>query len=130
MPDRKLSPEVERALDLLFGVAPHVSIVHHVPGAIQLKIAFSALGRLISGLGTLTSSGGEMLNAIPGVKGYTVSAWSLTATVDYDPVTLPPDLWDQLFADNRQGDSLTAVQERLRNLLSCRHTDPERSGLC
>lgn len=127
MPDWKFSPEVQRALDLLFGLAPHVSIVQHAPGTIQLRIAFSALGRLISGLGSLTSSHGGVLNAIPGVKGYTVSAWSLTATVDYDPLLLPPDLWDQLFANNGQGDSVTAVQERLTNLLSCRHSDPEPS---
>ncbi len=94
----------------LFCLARHVSIVHHIPGRIRLRVSPSGvkaaceidLNRLMSG--------------IPGVLKTRINALVGSVVIDYDFKRLPPDLWESLVKCHRDRELAAEVESRLTKL--------------
>lgn len=108
--------EAKQAVETLLKLAHLVEMTDHVKGKVEAKVPFSALGKVMS---ILQGSDVERsLKLIPGLKGYDVSTWSLSATIKYDPNVIPTDLWDHFCAIKKNPSEEGAVRERLYALLS------------
>lgn len=70
-----------------------VSIAHHVPGRIRLKLDLVALAHLPKVDPTPFVS---LVGRIRGVKTTRVNASALTVVVEYDPHIIPAALWPRL----------------------------------
>lgn len=75
---------------------PYVSIAHHVPGRIRLKLDMRALARLPK-VDPAPFAG--LVERIRGVRATRVNAAALSVVVDYDPAVIAPALWPRLLAD-------------------------------
>ena len=108
--------ESKQAIEILLKLAHLVEMTDHVSGKIEAKVPFSSLGKVMAVLqGSDVERG---LRLIPGLKGYEVSTWSLSATITYDPAVIPTDLWDHFCAIRKNPSEEGAVRERLYALLS------------
>ncbi|MEQ8602097.1 MAG: hypothetical protein RIB45_02170 [Marivibrio sp.] len=83
----------------------HVSVAHHVPGRIRVRLAASALKEAKA---VDRAAFDRILAALDGVKDVRVNAAAGSAVIAYDPARLPPKEWDRL---------LTADEETARALL-------------
>jgi hypothetical protein len=83
----------------------HLSIAHHVPGRIRVRLAASVLKEAKA---VDRAAFNRILAALDGVKEVRVNAAAGSAVVAYDPARLPPKDWDRL---------LTADAETARTLL-------------
>lgn len=71
----------------------HVSIAHHVPGRIRLKLDLRALAELPK---VDPSPFVDLVSRIRGVKATRVNAAALSVVVEYDPQQIPAPLWPRL----------------------------------
>jgi hypothetical protein len=104
-----------RAIDLLVKVARCVEPVEHVGGRITLRVPWSGLPKLLTLLSGIDVDEGA--RAIPGLMGYEVSTWSLSATIRYDPKVLPADLWNDFCAIRKSSGAETSFRSRLFELI-------------
>lgn len=75
----------------LLDIRAHLRIAHHVPGRIRLRIVptiLSAVRGLDSGLLKLPFA------ELAGIHAARINPFGLSAVVDYDAETLPPDWWE------------------------------------
>lgn len=75
----------------LLDIRAHLQIAHHVPGRIRLRIVptiLSAVKGLDRGLLKLPFA------ELEGIRSARINAIGLSAIVDYDADTLPPDWWE------------------------------------
>lgn len=70
-----------------------VSIVHHVPGRVRLKLDLAALAHLPKVDPTPFVT---LVGRIRGVKATRLNAAALTVVVEYDPHLIPAPLWPHL----------------------------------
>ena len=115
MPSVGLSNEAIRTIDLLVKVAHCVEPVDHVGGRIKMRVSLSNLPKLLALINDTDLDEGA--RSIPGLKGYEVSAWSMSATIRYDPSVLPLDLWDEFCAIRKNSSAETSFRERFFALL-------------
>jgi hypothetical protein len=118
------SDEAKQAIEILLKLAHLVDMSDRVKGRIEAKVSFSALGKVMSILQGKDVDKG--LKLIPGLKGYELSAWSRSATIQYDPNVIPEDLWDQFCAIRKDPSVEGAVRERLYALIA--HGADGRAG--
>ncbi len=71
----------------------YVSIAHHVPGRIRLKLDFAALAQLPK---ADPKPFVELVGRIRGVTTTRVNAAALSVVVEYDPHLIPAPLWPRL----------------------------------
>lgn len=71
-------------------LARHVSIVHHIPGRIRLRVLPSGIP-IAAGLDL-----NRLVNGIQGVRKTRVNAIVGSVTVEYDCELLSPQLWESL----------------------------------
>jgi hypothetical protein len=83
------------AVNVLTEVARYVDPVKHQNGNIQMSVSFKNLAGLLSVISTIDLD--AFKKSIPGLKDYTVSTWTLSATIQYDPDVLPSNLWNEFF---------------------------------
>ena len=104
--------DIERVVDDLLGLAPHVNLVSHVPGRIVFKVRASVLRSP-----SLTSIEG-LAERMPGIVDTRLKLLARTVTIDYDPAVLPPELWDELAALKEHPDGRDAFRSHLEELLA------------
>ena len=83
-----------------------ITIVHHVPGRIRLKLSLTAIAHLPKVDPTPFV---DLVSRVKGVKQTRVNKAALSVVVEYDSSSIPPALWERL---------LTAEPEDVQALLS------------
>jgi Zn-dependent M28 family amino/carboxypeptidase len=91
----KIPKEAQDVIERLLRMAHLIEMSDHAVGKIVAKTSFSNLPKVMSILQDVDIDKG--LSLIPGLKGYSVSVWSRTATINYDPTILLPRFWEQFF---------------------------------
>jgi hypothetical protein len=115
---RPLNQEtVDNVINFLVNLTQHTEIVDHVSGRITLSFSISALGLLREEGASLTG----MIDAIPGLKGYSMSLLWRSVVIDYDSSVLPDDLWSDLLALEKMPELKASVLERLASLFNGKH---------
>jgi hypothetical protein len=109
------SKQAIRIIDLLVKVAHCVEPADHVGGRIRLRVSLSGLPKLLTLLRGIDVDEGA--RTIPGLKGYEVSAWTLSAAIRYDPEVLPEDLWNDFCAIGKKSGAEAAFRSRFLELL-------------
>ncbi|MFZ2447755.1 MAG: HMA2 domain-containing protein [Syntrophobacteraceae bacterium] len=94
-------------------LARHVSIVHHIPGRIRLRVSPSGVA-LASGLDL-----NQLIDCIPGVIGIRVNALVGSIVIEYDPDRLSPDLWEAMARSNGDPESVSEIEGRLAMVWKC-----------
>jgi len=120
MPFDGRSQEAMRTIDLLVKIAQCLELVQHVAGQIRLRVSWSGLPKLLTLLDGIDLNQGA--RTIPGLKGYDVRAWSMSATIRYDPKVLPSDLWNDFCAIGKHSSAETSFRSRFLELLE-NHSD-------
>lgn len=82
-------------LSPFLGLRRFVSIAHHVPGRIRLKLDMTALAHLPKVDPTPFVA---LVDRIKGVKATRVNKAALSVVVDYDPALIAPPIWPQLLS--------------------------------
>ncbi len=95
-------PDLTPFLDL----RRYISIVHHVPGRIRLKLSLTALAHLPK---VDPAPFVDLVSRVKGVKETRVNKAALSVVVEYDSSSIPPSLWERL---------LTAEPEEVQTILS------------
>ena len=73
----------------LLGFVRQLSIAHHIPGRIRLKMSGSLPNELIAEAKRF----GQALGAVAGVRSIGVNALARSCTIEYDPRAIPPAAW-------------------------------------
>ncbi len=97
------SPDAEQAVELLKNAARLVERRKHTAGCITLGVRLADLPRLFTLVNGLNIE--KEVARIPGMKGFRLHPWSLSATIEYEPSILPYDLWED-FCRLRQDPSV------------------------
>jgi len=71
----------------------HLSIVHHVPGRLRLRVG---AGILATPIGVEREAASAWLQAIGGIRSVRVNALAASVIVHYDPHRLAPATWETL----------------------------------
>ncbi|GEO79896.1 heavy-metal-associated domain-containing protein [Pararhodospirillum oryzae] len=96
-------------IDSVGDLRPHLSIAHHIPGRVRLKIGIGALGVLKAGAAGGPSLQLEDLCRIQGIQSVRLNAGAQSVVVSYDPAVIPPSFWQ---------DCLSLPEDRLRAMLA------------
>lgn len=80
---------------LLAELRARVTPAHHIPGRLRLRFA----GGLPAGVAPDALQ--HALTGLPGVRELTINLLARSCTIHYDAKTLPPRVWDDLFAGRR-----------------------------
>ncbi len=106
--------DAQDVIERLLKLAHLIEISDHGAGKIVTATSFSNLPKVMSILQDIDIDKG--LKLIPGLKGYTVSVWSRTATISYDPAILLPRFWEQFFQIRKNPSMEEKVRENFRAL--------------
>jgi hypothetical protein len=109
------SDEAIRTIDLLVKIARCVEPVDHVDGRIKMRVSLSNLPTLMALINGVDLEQSAL--AIPGLKGYDVSAWTMSAIIRYDPNILPSDLWNEFCAIKNDTSAEKSFRELFQTLL-------------
>lgn len=71
----------------------YITIVHHVPGRIRLKLSLSAIAQLPKVDPTPFV---DLVSRVKGVKETRVNKPALSVVVEYDSSSIPPSIWERL----------------------------------
>lgn len=82
-------------LSPFFGLRRFVSIAHHVPGRIRLKLDMRALAHLPQ---VDPAPFVDLVGRVQGVTATRVNAAALSVVVEYDPALIAPPVWAELLA--------------------------------
>ncbi len=77
----------------LLALRRHLTIAHHLPGRIRLRLTNPLLQRL---RGFDTGAMRTAVGQLPGIGEIRINAAAATAVIHYDPTQLPSHLWEQL----------------------------------
>lgn len=105
------------ALALLLELRRHLSIVHHLPGRIRLRLAPALWGQAAR----LNQRFDTLLPRLAGIRGIRVNAAVASVIVEYDPHTVPPQHWETLV----RGDATAAGEVLERWLRGCVRPTPQ-----
>ncbi len=114
--------EVEEAIGILLKLAHLVEVTDHARGRIETRVSFADLPHVLTLLQGIDVDRGMRL--IPGLKGYKLSVWSRSATINYDPSVLPVDFWYR-FGTIRKDPSVEAVVQNVSRAVT---EQSEQSG--
>ena len=85
--------------DLLLRAGEVLTIAHHIPGRIRLKLADEAAAAAVLAGGRFPTP--ERLRAVVGVRAVKVNLLARSCVVDYDPSAVPPMACVDLLAGRR-----------------------------
>lgn len=100
-----------------------VSLVHHIPGRIRLKL--TALPVQGSGSGVDKARGVQaVLEQLDGIRSLRVNLLARSCTIEYDPAVIPPQGWPDYLGgrDTQAAHVLDAVLRRAYQ--ECAHAQP------
>lgn len=83
-------------LSPFFDLRRFVSIAHHVPGRIRLKLDMRALAHLPK---VDPAPFVALVDRVKGVRATRVNAAALSVVVEYDPALIAPPVWGQLLSE-------------------------------
>jgi hypothetical protein len=92
----------------LLGFLRQLSMAHHIPGRIRLKMS----GPLPHELIAEAKRFGEALGAVEGIRSIGVNALARSCTIEYDARAIPPSAWSGFLSGE-----ITAESQHLRRLL-------------
>ncbi|MBB4199307.1 hypothetical protein CCR94_21360 [Rhodoblastus sphagnicola] len=92
----------------LLGFARQLSIAHHIPGRIRLKISGPFPDELLGEARRF----GKALGAVAGVRSIGLNALARSCTIEYDARAIPPAAWSSFLSGEA-----TAESEHLQRLL-------------
>lgn len=72
---------------------PCLSIAHHIPGRIRLKLGLSGVGLLDASARLQVREALALLGEIEGVKTFRINAVALTCVIEYDTAVIPGQAW-------------------------------------
>jgi len=101
-------------VELLVKVARCVEPMDHVAGRITVGVSLFNLPKLLTLVGDMDIDDGA--RSLPGLKGYEVNAWSLSATILYDPHVLPVELWDDFCSIRNDPIAESSFRKRVLSL--------------
>lgn len=84
----------------------YITIVHHVPGRIRLKLSLTALAHLPK---VDPAPFVDLVARVKGVKETRVNKSALSVVVEYDPQAIPAPLWERLL--KAEPEEVTAILE-------------------
>ncbi len=106
--------EIEKAIDLIFALAPSARIIHHIPGRIRIRI-----GNDIAAL--LPEEGLNALGAVsrlPGIENFRVKPLIGSILVEYDQEVFAPELWERIIGRQCGHDERDMLQKELVERIS------------
>jgi hypothetical protein len=106
----------EQIVNVVLRAARIVDLADHVPGRVTLKISLWDLPKLAFLFDGVNLQGTG--KRIPGLKGFSVNVLQATATVDYDPSILPPELWEQFGKIRKDPQYEPVFADRLKSVLA------------
>ncbi len=110
----EIPKHARETLELLVKVAHCVKPLDHVSGRIRVGVSLYNLPKLLTLVGDINAD--ESAHFIPGLKSYEINAWSLSATILYDPKVLPSELWDDFCSICTHPDAEASFRERVLSL--------------
>jgi hypothetical protein len=116
----ELSKIARETVGLLVKVAHCVEPLDHVKGRIRMGVSLFKLPKLLALVGDINLD--EDARLLPGLKGYEINAWSLSATILYDPKALPFELWDDFCSIGKNPDAESSFRRRVLSLFE-KNTD-------
>ena len=112
LPD--ISKHARETLEILVKAAHCVQPLDHVMGRISMGVSLYNLPKLLALVGAIDLDHGTRL--VPGLKSYEINAWSLSATILYDPNVLPFELWDDFCSMSKNPDAESSFRDRVMKL--------------
>lgn len=123
----ELSKNAGETLEVLVKVAHCVEPLDHGIGRIRMGVSLFKLPKLLALVGDINADEGASL--IPGLKSYEVNAWSLSATILYDPNVLPFELWDDFCSISKNPDAESSFSDRVMKLFENNFHSGARAGV-
>ncbi|MDR1423577.1 MAG: cation transporter [Azoarcus sp.] len=102
-----MSADLSGRLRALTGL---LTVAHHIPGRIRLKLN---VGALPGGISLETKRFGSALDSISGIHGIHFNKLARSVTVEYDNRAIPDRAWPDLLA-NRPSPEAAALLNRLQ----------------
>jgi len=106
----------------LFEWTSRLSIAHHIPGRIRLKLRIEGLD--LSGLGDGIRAFTNALTACPGIGQVQVNLLARSCTITYDTQNLTPSTWTDLI----NGQKTKPVQHLIEAIAAAARSDGEATG--
>ncbi|MEW6533861.1 MAG: hypothetical protein AB1473_23735 [Thermodesulfobacteriota bacterium] len=106
----------EQIVNIALKAAHIVDLADHVPGRVTLKISLWDLPKLAFLFDGVDLQGAP--KRMPGLKDFSVNVFQGTATVDYDPSVLPPELWEQFGRIRKDPQYEPVFADRLKSVLA------------
>jgi hypothetical protein len=110
----EISKHARETLELLVKVAHCEQALDHVRGRIRMGVSLYNLPKLLALVRDIDLDQGTRL--IPGLKSYEINAWSLTATILYDPKVLPFELWNDFGSIGKNPDAESSFRDGVMKL--------------
>jgi len=88
----------------LLRFATALSVAHHIPGRIRLKLN-APLGPELMAMAAEAKRFGQALSATAGIRAVDLNALARSCTIQYDPAVIPPAAWTGLLAGGGDPDS-------------------------
>lgn len=113
-----MNADMQRKVAALLDLRRHISIVHHLPGRIRLRLGPALWSRIAQvGRGRLQALAAEL--EAEGIRGVRVNAAVASVVVEYDSAQVPPENWETLVQGNalEAGDMLRPWLMRYGHLL-------------
>lgn len=82
-------------VEAYFALRPYLSVAHHIPGRLRLRVSPKILG---SGIRVDLASAEALLRSMKGVADLRINKAVGSVVIDYRPGELAPDLWERLLA--------------------------------
>lgn len=94
----------------LLRIAPHLQIVHHIPGRIRLRISPSGLQT------AMEIDLRQIRDNVPGILSLRINALVGSIVIEYDRNRLNPDLWNLLSRLRKAPELRAEAESRLTSL--------------
>lgn len=96
---------VDLKMPVLLGLRRHLSVIHHLPGRIRLRLG-PALWSDAARFGR--DQFRKLIDGLAGIHGVRVNAAVASMVIEYDPEQIPPENWEILLRgdDGPAGDLL------------------------
>lgn len=106
--------EIEKAVELIFSLAPYARIIHHIPGRIRIRIGSNAAALLPKeGLDSLGA-----VSRLPGIENIRVKPMIGSILVEYDREVFEPGLWERIIGRNCGDNERKRLQRELIDRIS------------
>jgi hypothetical protein len=105
----------QKGIHQLLDIVPHVHMISHSPGRMELQVDLSVLNKL-KGMDMKTFG-----RSIPGILNFKSKLLSRSVIIFYDPDILPSDLFERLVQLKEKPDADSPIFAELSGALKERH---------